>query len=714
MSSRRAVVCLAVLLAVPAASLAAEDRPELGEEISVTATRAPRRTRDVPQAISVVGKDVIDDKVVFNVKDVVQGTPGVLIDTKNGGYDARLIIRGAGLKAAYGVREIMLLRDGVPLTDPDSFSRLDWVDTQDIERIEISKGPGNLFSPGTAGGAVQIISKSVFDASSDVAQLGGGYGALDAHLRKSTDLAGNALALTGSYRRQDNPWRTRNEFESLQLSLKHGVKVAESATLESEAAFTLSDLQLPGAMNADQFAQFKRTGEQTDSADVWKHSGRSSRILSFTSKLEQPLGAFTARPRVYYNQWTHVHPVTGAINVTEDWNRTLGADLEAQHQHDLWAARGTLVAGVTAKGQWCDDSRKYQYRDVTSAGGVPTGRITSTLSDARGDLMEVQSQRFLLGGVFLQETVQAGRVTLDVGGRFDHSWMRTRSDERIAYDWGTGKYVREATPVVTTTRKQFDLPAPKAGVSVRLTDAVSLFASAARGAQIPSESEVLSNPGLTPSRSTAYEVGVKTRAAWLTVDASAYWNPVVDEIVSVITTQGTQYQNAGETRKLGAEASASVRMPAGFEVGASYAYSDFTYVRFQENVTVRANPGGTPPRYETRSADRSGNRLPYVPVHQYGGFVAWRHPVGLRLRVATNTWGRYWIDNANTERYRGYALLTSVGAGWKRGRHEALVDVSNLLDDRYAAQVTKDASGTRVSYSAGMPRTFIASYRFQL
>ena len=32
----------------------------------------------------------------------------------------------------------MLIRDGVPITDPDSFTRLDFVDTQDIERVEVT------------------------------------------------------------------------------------------------------------------------------------------------------------------------------------------------------------------------------------------------------------------------------------------------------------------------------------------------------------------------------------------------------------------------------------------------------------------------------------------------------------------------------------------------------------------------------------------------
>src|SRR5689334_14472999 len=101
MFSTKVAVCLAAAAlataaraeepaaAEPAATEQARkgDAEKYGEEISVTATRSARRTRDVSQAIAVVGKEQLEDKVVFNMKDVVAGTPGVLIDTKNGGYD---------------------------------------------------------------------------------------------------------------------------------------------------------------------------------------------------------------------------------------------------------------------------------------------------------------------------------------------------------------------------------------------------------------------------------------------------------------------------------------------------------------------------------------------------------------------------------------------------------------------------------------------------
>ncbi|MBK7813838.1 MAG: hypothetical protein IPJ52_05735 [Rhodocyclaceae bacterium] len=35
-------------------------------------------------------------------------------------------------RGGLGIREIMVLRPGVPLSDPDSFTRLDFVDTLDL------------------------------------------------------------------------------------------------------------------------------------------------------------------------------------------------------------------------------------------------------------------------------------------------------------------------------------------------------------------------------------------------------------------------------------------------------------------------------------------------------------------------------------------------------------------------------------------------------
>lgn len=693
---------LAVLaaLATPVA-LAEEPATQVLEEVSVTATREVRATRDVPQAIAVISEQRIEDARMVNIKDAIQGTPGVLIDSRNGGYDARLIVRGAGLKAPYGIREVMVLRDGVPMTDPDSFTRLDFIDTQDIERIEIAKGPGNLYSTGSAGGAIQIISKSVFEERPDSLRLGAGnYGAENLHLRHGRKLGDNqALALTLSHRACDNDWRLWNRFDTQQLGVKHGLTLGANATLETELSYSQADLQIPGSMSPAQFETFKRTGTQNETQDAWKHSGRYSKIWFFNTKYERELGAVTWKPRLYYTQWTHYHPVTGLINETEDWVQTYGTDLEGHYRHRLGGQPATLVAGVTLRIDDNSDARKYLYRDYTTGFG---GRITATLSDEKGELANLSSSRNTLYGLFVQESLRPGsRWTADAGLRLDYSRFQIDENEIWQYNYATGTYTAGAG--VSSIDKRYTLPAPKLGASYRLTDTASLFAVAARAHQVPSESEISSNPDLDAAKSTNFEIGVKGRSARYAYDVSLYVNPVKDEIITVRQPDGQNvYVNAGATDKKGFEFSGSLKLTDRFDVGASYAYSRYRYEEFTEPVRVGAI---------TTNVDRAGNYLPYIPKHQYSVSAAWRHPSGVRARVEANSWGSYYLDNANSEKYEGYDWVTNLMLGYEKGPHLIAFNVDNVFDEHYAMEVKKDTSG-KVSYYAASPRTYLLSYRY--
>jgi iron complex outermembrane recepter protein len=104
------------------------------EAISVTATKIATPTKNVSQSIAVVDEKMIEDNNILNIQEAIQDIPGVNAESSTNSPSPRLIIRGAGLKARYGVREIMVMKDGVPLTDPDSFTRFDFIDMQDVAR----------------------------------------------------------------------------------------------------------------------------------------------------------------------------------------------------------------------------------------------------------------------------------------------------------------------------------------------------------------------------------------------------------------------------------------------------------------------------------------------------------------------------------------------------------------------------------------------------
>jgi iron complex outermembrane receptor protein len=665
------------------------------ESITVTATRTARPVEQVPAAVSVIGSDVIEKTPMTNIREAIVGTPGTLIESKSQGYDARLIIRGAGLKARYAIREVMVLLNGIPITDPDSLTRLDFVDTHLVDRIEVVRGPNStLWGINSTGGAINVVSRSPFDGQGGSARLDvGNYGARNVQLGYTGDIADTHFFNANFSRRQsNNDWREWNEFDTTQFTLQPSWILGDGWVWENFISYTDADLQLPGRLivnnrsGFDQWTPYLETGEVERTADPWKHSSRNSEILFFGSKLVKRFGSVEFMPVLYFNSWKHFHPVTARINEAD----TLvgGIDLQANWDHGF----GVLTGGVTARLD-NQDSLAFTYQDTLN---TPSGRILSTLSDEPGDLMRDLERKTSLYGIYAQESMHFGnRWLVDVGARVDRITFDVGGYEWIDYDWSSGSYV-EGEGLIDTV-ETYTAFAPRVGVVFNANDAIHLYSNISSGAQTPTSDELTLNPDLKLTRVVNYEVGFKSRWRSLTLDTSVYYSPVYDEVVQVIQPFGeTEYVNAGETEKKGVEVALNWLPVARVSLGGSYTYSDYTYKEFSEPAFGQ-------------NIDRSGNHLPYIPEHYYSLFVAYIHQSGAYLRATANTWGEYWMDNANTETYQGYDLVTDLTVGYQNRRFEVALIVQNLFDQRYAVEAQKDLYGG-LRYSPTAPRSILARF----
>jgi len=700
----RAGVTLPVigLLGAQQPALAEEADAQILDTVSVTATRAELPTKDVPSAIAVITDERLEKSPQFNLSETLNEIPGVLMTPTQNAYDARLIIRGAGLKANYGIREITLLRDGVPLTDPDSFTRLDFIDTQDIERIEVDKTPGNLYAAGSAGGTIQIFSRSAFDHDADSIRVGAGnYGKGNVHVRYSTDIGANqALAGTLSYRQVDNDWRRWNEFDTTQLSLKHGMFFGDDHVWETELSYNEANMQIPGSMDQAQYEEFKKTGEQTDNNSPFKHAGRYSDTWFFNTRMELDYGNFTVQPRLYYNVYEQYHPVTGFINVAPG-TEVYGFDLETNASHKLGSAPATFSGGFTLRRDVDDGSKRYEYRDfiagppVAFFPGAPTYSIQETTSDAQGDLMETKDNKTSMDGLFVNETIELSpKNTLQAGARVDLARISLSGNEITAYNY----YFKAYTPGVGeySLERDFTLWAPRLGLTHKFNNETNLFVNLSQADQIPFANELDKNPDLDKSTTQNFELGLKQRSRSWTIDTSVYFMRVEDEIVSYIENGDTLFENAGKTRKDGFEFAGTYRPVQNVSLGLNYAYSRYRYESFSDAY-----------------GDYSGNQLPYIPEHKYTLFADAVHPSGWTGRISLDTWGSYYMDNANTEKYEGYQFVTNAFVGYQMNKHRFGLNIDNIFDEYYANEAQKDAFGNYY-YDAASPRSFLLTYTYDL
>ena len=97
------------------------------------------------------------DTPVFSVTDILHEVPGVSLKQGNGPRDIGISIRGSNARNGFGIRNIVILDDGFPVTQPDGLSRSDLIDPHAYAGVDVWRGPSSaLFGiyatvPSTSG-----------------------------------------------------------------------------------------------------------------------------------------------------------------------------------------------------------------------------------------------------------------------------------------------------------------------------------------------------------------------------------------------------------------------------------------------------------------------------------------------------------------------------------------------------------------------------------
>ncbi|HCC68633.1 MAG TPA: TonB-dependent receptor [Nitrospiraceae bacterium] len=138
-------------------SLFAEEKPIFLEEIVVTATRTEKELETAPGSVSVITKEDIEKRHVTNIDELVNTVSGVFNLTWPHAMEPSVTLRGFP-----GQSRTLLMVDGVAMnnayTGGVQFRGV--LSPEDIERIEIVKGPfSSLYGGYAMGGVVNIITK---------------------------------------------------------------------------------------------------------------------------------------------------------------------------------------------------------------------------------------------------------------------------------------------------------------------------------------------------------------------------------------------------------------------------------------------------------------------------------------------------------------------------------------------------------------------------
>ncbi|HYM85881.1 MAG TPA: TonB-dependent receptor [Pseudoxanthomonas sp.] len=149
----------------PPAETAAPDATNL-ERIIVTAGKREQSVREVAGSVSAVTGQQLQDIGAQSLADYIQSTPGVVFNQYQPGV-SHVVVRGIATSSGnvqgqgttgYFLNEVPLNEPGFTIVVPD-------IDTFDLNRVEVLRGPqGTLFGSASMGGSINYVANTA-DAS---------------------------------------------------------------------------------------------------------------------------------------------------------------------------------------------------------------------------------------------------------------------------------------------------------------------------------------------------------------------------------------------------------------------------------------------------------------------------------------------------------------------------------------------------------------------
>ncbi|CAH0999626.1 Vitamin B12 transporter BtuB [Neolewinella maritima] len=561
--------------------------------------------------------------------------PGVRFEERAPG-SYRISVRGSTLRSPFGVRNIKVYWNGIPLTEPGGDTQLNFLDIGNIDRVELLRGPsGSIYGAGTAGTLLLSTDTLSGPARADVAA--GSYGFLRAGAQVQFR-SGNAMTQLRVAHQQTDGYRDHSALSRQTVQSSTRLAISPGRALSLHLLYTRLGYDLPGGLNVEQYAANPRQA-RPGSAETNASINYDNLLLGVTHNWER--GRWSSQVTGYGTGFYFDHPFN--FDYKRETNLGLGGRFVTDYRMPFAGSVLKLSLGT---------EQQLQYRMANNFGNEAGSPTDLNFSD------EVTSRQ---QNVFGQASQDFGNWKISVGLSLND--LSYRVDRTFDADGNPGIVESSFQTVLS----------PRFSV-LRDFGGYSLYGSVSSGFSPPTLDEFRTNEGsintgLRPERGTNYELGTKGSRGALAYTASLFYLRLSETISTFSDARGTSlFRNAGNTDQYGTELSLDYVATDWLELYGSYTYHRFRYGD-----------------YEQRGADYSGNRLPGTAPHVVNLEARVHLPLGLYATLTENYTDAIPMNDANTVYGEAYHLLRAR-IGYRRRVGAATYDFylggSNLLDER--------------------------------
>lgn len=519
----------------PVTAQTADELPTADERVQITAS-TEGLVRTTPAALSQLSHAEQAPGLRIDAAELLAGLAGVQTDSRaNYAQDTRITLRGFGARSAFGVRGVLLLLDGIPLSMPDGQAQTSSIFLDEADNVQVIRGPLSTLYGNAAGGVIDWRSRSPDQSQLQVDLLAGGNATQRGVLQGDWVGDEQAVRLLAARFTTDGP-RPHNSAERDQFALRWYRQLNDNR----ELIVRLDDnhaplLQDPGGLTPTAWAE---NPEQT-------FAGASTFNTRKTIRHQQ--GSVTLRDNSADQPW-HVSLWRGSRDI-EQYLAFTGA-------------------AATSSGGVIDLQRDFYGLDAafnTALNDMQDVQVTFGLH-----LAEQQDRRFGYVNDFGQRDELRRDEQGDVSNKAVYSllqWQPTEAWQLLAgvrysqLKFQVSDYYINADSPDDSGDRNNSAWSWNLGASYQLTANTNLFIARGRGFETPTLTELAYsatgnglNQQLGPALNQQWEAGLKWQFDSWRAQLSLYQIDSSDEIVVDQSIDGrTIYVNAEQTERRGAD-----------------------------------------------------------------------------------------------------------------------------------------------------------------
>lgn len=650
-----------------------EEAATIDDYVVVTATRTERPWMATPASVERIDIAQQLPGQRTDAAELLQGLAGVQTDTRyNFAQDTRVVLRGFGTRAAFGVRGVRLRLDGIPLSMPDGQAQTSSILLDEPARVEVLRGPLAAIYGNSAGGVIDLQSERPLQTELTADLSAGSASRERQRLRGVYAQEQHSVSVDYARFRTDGD-RPRSQVERDQWAARWFIDVTDSMELilrwDDNHAPLLQD---PLALTPDQWREDPRqTAPQAETFDTRKtirHRQQSLTLRDQVDTTEWQIAAWSGQRDIEQYLAFPGSAITASggvvdlersfegVNATyswlplreHDWRLTLGMDIERQTDE----RRGYVNQMGTRGDLRRDETGRVRSKDVSLISDYAINPRTTWLFGVRySDLDFRVDDRFI------------------VPGNPDDSGESSYQE----WSWSSG-------------------------VNYQFNPNISGFIATGRGFETPTLTEMAYqnegtglNTDLRAAQVEQHELGLKWFRDNLRGQASVFAIDTRDDLVVDQSIDGrTTYRNAARTERHGAELSMY------------WAANDYWFIRTAYTLLDA--------RY--RGDENDGKRLPGLARSNLYSQLEWRPWGDHRLRVMLENQYRSRVPTTdNNDEYAPAASVWNLAiqsnyqlSNWSL---QPWLRVNNLGDKTYVGSVVVNQGNGR-SFEPAPGRIWLA------